>query len=267
MDRYRSDIISFLNATKEQVFYCFDTETTGLSPVENDIIEFSALKVRRDKREFIVEDEIDFFINPGYPIPANITEITGITDETVKDGCNFKEAVEKIQAFWGDNPVLMGYNSISFDEPFIKNLYRKAGKPDFNSAFHLDVIKMVKEKSEKPFKLSSQAERAGIGEGFRFHRSIDDAKATLFVFEWVLPRYEKKETESSQQYSITAISRWSKYSIDRIYINNDKNISFFYDFGRAEWVFNNSNAEQSDIDKAFAFAGVRTQEEFFEKYK
>jgi len=74
----------------DQHFIIFDTETTGLpgpdaTPLakQPQIIEYAGIKVNWATLEEL--DRLTFFANPGVPLPAKITEITGLTDADLKD--------------------------------------------------------------------------------------------------------------------------------------------------------------------------------------
>ena len=56
-----------------------DTETTGLDPSRDQLIEIAACILRGPE----VVEHFQTFVNPGRPIPAEITELTGITQEDV----------------------------------------------------------------------------------------------------------------------------------------------------------------------------------------
>ena len=73
----------------------FDTETTGLNAMEDVIIQISAIKCRLPDMEEI--GRIDYYINPEKPLPAKITEITGITDDFLKDKPTEKEIFPEIR--------------------------------------------------------------------------------------------------------------------------------------------------------------------------
>lgn len=95
--------------------YCvIDLETTGLSFTYDEIIEIGILKVRNNE----IIDQYNQLINPGYSLPYYITEITGITDEMVKNKPKIDEVKNDILNFI-DNDILVGHNT-SFDLNFIK---------------------------------------------------------------------------------------------------------------------------------------------------
>jgi len=100
MDKYRNEVLQFVKADEFFV---------------SDIIEFSAIKYARNGNRIEEVESMDIFVNPGYSIPENITELTGITNEMIKDAPTTKEAALKVKEFLGDNPNLLGYNSVKFD--------------------------------------------------------------------------------------------------------------------------------------------------------
>lgn len=70
-------------------YVVFDTETTGLKEDIDQIIEIGALKYENDE----LVDEFDVLIHPGIDIPEVITNITGITDEMVKNQKRIEEVL------------------------------------------------------------------------------------------------------------------------------------------------------------------------------
>ena len=268
MDKYRKEVISFKESTKGQEFYCFDLETTGLSPAEDHIIEFSALKVKESGGEYSIVDSLDLFFNPGIPIPAEIVEITGITDDKVKDAPDTGRAAQIISEFLGEKPDLMGYNSVSFDQNFMNSLYKNYLDREFSFGLHRDVIKMARDKLPKPHKLINVAQNLGISEGVAFHTSIADAAVTLDAFKKLLPMYDEPEkTEDFSKFQITRITRWTKSAtLDRIYVSNSLNAAIYYDIPQRIWSVG-CNLEDSDVANAvYAYAGVSSDETLVEKY-
>lgn len=92
----------------------FDLETTGLDIVKDRIVEISILKVfPNHKRE-----NLYFLINPGMPIPPEVSAVHGIKDVDVKDCPKFNEIAKEIYDFIEDAD-LAGYNSNRFDIPML----------------------------------------------------------------------------------------------------------------------------------------------------
>lgn len=92
----------------------FDLETTGLSISADRIVEISILKAMPDGSTKILTKKI----NPGRPIPPEVTAIHGISDEDVKDEPTFAELGNELNQFL-NNCDLAGYNAIKFDIPFL----------------------------------------------------------------------------------------------------------------------------------------------------
>ncbi len=249
-------------------FFVFDTETTGLSAVSDDIIEFSAIRYQKGESGYEEKDSLDIFINPGYPIPEKITEITGITDEKVKNAPTASEAAKAIREYLGDSPIVCGYNSVSFDNGFVNSLYRKNLGIDFEPAYHLDVMIMAKEKTPRPHKLINMAERAGVADGISFHTSIDDAKATFGVLMYLLPMYESAKVEDdTERLRINAVQRWTRSErLDRLYVNNNLNVSIYYDIPAKSWSIGGSLSEEAVIEMVHKMYNVTSDEELLSKF-
>jgi DNA polymerase-3 subunit alpha (Gram-positive type) len=103
-------------------FIVFDVETTGFSPVKNEIIQFSAIKFRDYQR---VAD-LSIYIQQLQPLPAKIVELTGITDEIlVTHGVPPQTAYVMIMEFCKWNDIYIGHNINTFDWPFLMNFCDK----------------------------------------------------------------------------------------------------------------------------------------------
>lgn len=100
-----------------------DIETTGLEPTQHEITEIGALKIKGSE----VINVFSKLIKPNEPIPANITKLTGIDDDMVKDSPPATVVLPQFFDFIGKNP-LIAHNS-DFDIPFIKHhMQKSAGK-------------------------------------------------------------------------------------------------------------------------------------------
>jgi len=94
-------------------FVAFDLETTGLSPNGSRIIEIGAVKVLNG----CLGETWQRFVNPGCRIPANITVLTGITDEMVRDAFPVEMVLPDFLDFVGDLPLAA--HNIRFDMSFV----------------------------------------------------------------------------------------------------------------------------------------------------
>lgn len=94
--------------------YCvIDTETTGLSPLEHELIEIGILKIRNGK----IVSRYSQLIHPHQAIDPFITNLTGISNEMVADMPDVDEVKQMVLNFIGED-VLLGHN-IHFDIKFL----------------------------------------------------------------------------------------------------------------------------------------------------
>lgn len=94
-------------------FCVIDTETTGLSPQYDEIIELAAIKVISNQ----VVDKFDMLVKPQYEIDEFIESLTGITNEMVNDAPTIETALPLFLDFIGDS-YLVGHNA-NFDINFL----------------------------------------------------------------------------------------------------------------------------------------------------
>lgn len=163
------------NATFADEFIVFDIETTGLSILNDKITEIGAVLIRN----YEVVERFHTYINPERPISAEITALTGITDEMVEDAPLTKDAVSSFLDFAGDR-ILIAHNA-GFDIGFI----RKAAdthKLYFNSSY-LDTLALSRYMNPqlKSHRLNVLAEFYGFGD-FNHHRATDDAEVLSKIF-------------------------------------------------------------------------------------
>lgn len=111
--------------TGPTVFVAFDTETTGLWALSHKIVEIAAVKFRIDSP---LTEEFESLVNPGRPIPPEVTAIHGITDEMVAEAPSSAAALKAFVEFCGPDAVLVAHNA-PFDMSFIGNELARAGIP------------------------------------------------------------------------------------------------------------------------------------------
>lgn len=156
-------------------FICFDIETTGLSAARDKITEIGAVKVENG----IITDRFSTFANPEMPIPQKITQLTGITDEMVKDAPSQSEAVSAFLEFAGDN-VLVAHNA-PFDTSFIAKACEDMGREYNYTSIDTVAISRAILTDIKNCKLDTVAKFLRLGE-FNHHRATDDAEMLAKIF-------------------------------------------------------------------------------------
>ncbi len=156
-------------------FIIFDIETTGLSFKTCGITQIGALKYKNGE----ITDSFSTFVDPGMPIPANITELTGITDEMVAGAPCEREAVKAFLEFSGKR-MLVAHNA-NFDISFISRVAAENGIP-FNNPY-LDTVALSRfiNSDVSNHKLDTLARYYKLG-GFDHHKADADTEMLARIF-------------------------------------------------------------------------------------
>ena len=164
----------------------FDLETTGLDFIKDRIIQMSYIKVSPDGTEV----RKNLFVNPGRPIPQEVVELTGISDEDVKDAPTFKQLAATLeQEFTGCD--FAGYNSNHFDVPMLAEEFLRAGIDfDFNKCRLIDA-QTIFHKMERRNLAAAYKFFCGrkMEDDFTAHRADEDTEATYRVLMAELDMY------------------------------------------------------------------------------
>jgi len=152
-------------------YVVLDLEMTGLSAKTDQIIEIGAIKIKDN----VVVDSFGGLVNPSSKIPTRVVELTGITDDMVRQGMERDEAVLKLLDFI-DGYILVGQN-LNFDYSFLKQWAVNHKRPLEANA--CDTLKIARKllPPEQPKKLEALCKYFGI-ERAREHRAMDDAIET-----------------------------------------------------------------------------------------
>lgn len=156
-------------------FICFDIETTGLSAARDKITEIGAVKVENG----VITDTFSTFANPEMPIPQKITQLTGITDDMVKEAPSQSEAVGAFLEFAGDN-VLVAHNA-PFDTSFIAKACEDMSREYNYTSIDTVAISRAILTDIKNCKLDTVAKFLRLGD-FNHHRATDDAEMLARIF-------------------------------------------------------------------------------------
>ena len=173
-----------LNLTKPLVI--FDLETTGLDIVKARIIQLSYIKVHPDGRE----ERGDMLLNPEEPIPSFVTELTGISNEDVKDKPTFKQVAAQLAHLFGGSDF-GGFNSNGYDIPLLAEEFLRAGVDfDFSKCRMIDAMNIFR-KMERRNLAAAYKFYCGrkMEEDFEAHRADQDTEATYRVLMGELDKY------------------------------------------------------------------------------
>lgn len=196
----------------ERPIIFFDLETTGLDLVRDKIIEIFMLKVKPDGTTETYEQ----LFNPQIAIPEEVINITGITNEMVKDKPTFREKAQEIADFIDDSDFA-GFNSNKFDIPLLAEELLNAGIDiDFSSRNSVDVMVLF-----------HRLEPRNLAAAYRFycnremenaHTAKADAIATYEILLAMLDKYLENENHADNHENdiifnknIKSLSEISKY--------------------------------------------------------
>jgi ATP-dependent DNA helicase DinG len=148
-----------------------DVETTGLDSERDAIIEFGAVRFR----DTHVDEPFHQLINPGRPLPPEIVNLTGITDDMLAGAPRMTQVLEEIRSYVGDDPILG--HSVQFDLAFLqpRGLFQDNQRLD---TYDLASVLMP---SAARYSLSALASALAVPVR-ETHRALSDAQTTRMVF-------------------------------------------------------------------------------------
>ena len=196
-----------LNLKKPLVI--FDLETTGLDLVKDRIIQISYIKVYPDGHE----ERGDEMVNPECVIPAEVEQLTGITNEMVKDKPTFKQLAAKLsENFTGCD--FAGFNSNHFDIPLLAEEFLRAGIDfDFQKCCLVDA-QTIFHKMERRNLAAAYKFYCGrkMEDDFEAHRADQDTEATYRVLVGELDKYAPGANEDAEKVLENDIEKLAAFS-------------------------------------------------------
>jgi DNA polymerase-3 subunit epsilon len=171
------------NITLEKPLAVIDLETTGTDPRRDRIVEISVLKLLPDGRH----DHRTRRLNPGVPIPAEATEIHGITDADVAGAPRFEQVAARLLAFL-DGCDLCGFNLKRFDLQVLCAEFTRAGRPlALDGRAVLDPMEIYHH--YEPRDLSAAVRKYLGREHEGSHSAAADSLATALVLDAMVTHY------------------------------------------------------------------------------
>jgi len=185
---YLQSIIVLLPEITSALYAIIDIETTGQSASNGKITEI-AIFIHDG---FAVIDSFTSLVNPECYIPGFITELTGISNEMVKNAPKFYEIARRIVEIT-QNMVFVAHN-VSFDYRFVQEEFKRLGY-DYQRKT-MCTVRMGRKylPGHRSYSLGKICDELGISINGR-HRAAGDAFATVKLFEILLREKAKRETK------------------------------------------------------------------------
>lgn len=196
-----------------QNYVLVDIETTGLFPQYDEIIEISAVRIKNNE----IIDSFSELVKPYNEINSFIEQLTGITNDMVKNARRIKDVLKSFLSFIKEDDILVGYN-FNFDVNFLYNSTLENINSYFSNDF-VDVLRfsrlLIKEKIDN-CKLKTVAKFYDIDYS-KAHRGKEDCLITFQVFK-------NLQNEAINQYGSLEnffehrknIERGKKYNLNNI---------------------------------------------------
>jgi DNA polymerase-3 subunit epsilon len=239
-----------LNLTKPLVI--FDLETTGLDLVKDRIIQISYIKVYPDGHE----ERGNHIINPEQYILPVITELTGISNDDVKDQPTFKQMAKKLADILSGSDIA-GFNSNHFDVPLLAEEFLRAGVDfDFSKCRLIDA-QTIFHKLERRNLAAAYKFYCGrkMEDDFEAHRADQDTEATYRVLMGELDHYtEERQRELGENPEGRVLKNDMEFLADFSKVN--QNVDFA---GRIVW----GEAKDSNGNVVLDEAGKPVMVEYF----
>ena len=164
----------FSDGTLEDEIIVFDLETTGLNPVRCEIIEIAAFRVKAGE----ILEKYHTYVKPKASIPYEITDLTGISDQTVQDARPIEEVLPEFLAFCGDRPMCA--HNADFDISFVKRACMAQGIE--RSFCSIDTVELSRALLPhlKKHRLNDLASEFHFS--FNHHRADDDTEVLCRIF-------------------------------------------------------------------------------------
>jgi len=170
-------------------FVVFDTETTGLLPHKDEIVQIGAVRVVNGK--IVPREQINQLVNPGMPIPPASTKVHKVSDDMVADAPDIHQAAEKFHAF-SNHAVIVAHNA-PFDMAFLRRHGKTSGLAWDHPIIDTVLLSAVLFGASETHTLDALCDRLGVTilEELR-HTALGDAQATAEVLCLMIPMLQSR---------------------------------------------------------------------------
>ena len=167
-------------------YVIFDVETTGLSAIYDKVIELSAVKMQDGN----VLERFDEFIDPGFPLSEQTTNLTSITTEMVQGSKSEQEVFQMFKEFCA-GCIIAGHN-VSFDMGFMNTGYRRHEMPEIEEPV-IDTLPLARflYPDMRGYRLNTLSKKFKVALEHH-HRANYDAEATGHLLYKFLKDAEKR---------------------------------------------------------------------------
>jgi len=181
--------------TKGNVRYLFiDTETTGLSPLKNEVIEIGILVTSANTKNIIDELEIKIwpFLERVSKTSAKINGFWDRIDEWVREGLNQKQALDRLLEFWKTHcrsyKYYMVCHDATFDMGFLQALFIKNNIDfrKFKARRVFDTVSMARAHKFKILSGDKLLQYAGFDKEEKPHKALNGAYKTFRIYNWIM---------------------------------------------------------------------------------
>ncbi|MGQ0588194.1 MAG: DNA polymerase III subunit epsilon [Sphingosinicella sp.] len=158
----------------------FDTETTGLSPLNGDrVVEIGCVELFNR-----VETGRSFhsYLNPGRPMPSEAEAVHGLSDRFLSDKPAFADVCEELLDFIGEAPMIA--HNASFDFGFINHELGECGRPSVCMSRMVCTLSIARQKFPgAKHSLDALCTRFGVDRSQRIkHGALLDAQLLAQVY-------------------------------------------------------------------------------------
>ena len=174
-------------ALRDLTFVVFDSETTGLNPIRDEVVQLGAVRIVNGR---IIRSEVfDALVNPGMPIPPGSTKVHRITDGMVANAPDFRAVRAAFHAF-AKGAVIVAHNA-PFDMAFVHRHAKETGLQFENPVLDTVHLSAIVFGGSAEHTLDALCDRLKISVPVAArHTALGDAMATAEAFVALLPILE-----------------------------------------------------------------------------